>query len=258
MASVNDKLDQIMLYIMENRDINLPQVNIEADTDISLYNASAEDNLEDSDAGESTVVVGDNSVSVEKTKLGVESESNVYEVPPVPIQILLEPTCRASSEVRQKHRKRKSICGVKSLRKRPLPKRRRRGPTLQRHSCEEFNVGDNGEDYEEPPVLTLPCRIAKDSNRRPQSMPILLPEGVRPEEEFSERKVQDKEEILLQENRKDDALIGIKRENFSTGMHGRDFSKVGFFCLCGAKFTGAGGLYVHQVKTMENEKVFKY
>lgn len=253
MASVNEKLDQIMVYIMENREINIPQVNIEADTDLSLYNASAEDNQEDSDTGEKAVMVADN--PVQETNPGLES--NVYEVPTAPIQILLKSNGRSASEVRLKHRKRKSGCIVKSLRKRSLPKRRRRGPTLQCHSCEEFKGGDNMENYEEPPILTLPCRIAKDSNRRPQSMPILLPEGVRPEEDFSGQKVKVHEEVLLQQNKKDDALIGIKRENFSTGMHGRDFSKLGFFCLCGAKFTGAGGLYVHQVKTMENEKVLE-
>lgn len=253
MTSVNEKLDQIMICIMENREINLPQVNIEADTDISLYNASAEDNLEDSDAGERAVVVADK--PMQETKPG--EDSNVYEVPTAPIQILLKSTGRSASssngEVRLKHRKRKSGCSIKSLRKRSWPKRRKRGPTLQCHSCEEFNGGDNGEHYEEPPVLTLPCRIVKDSNRRPESMPILSPEGVRQEQAFSEGKVKVNEEN--QENKKDDALIGIKRENFSTGVHGRDFSKLGFFCLCGAKFTGAGGLYVHQVKTMENEKV---
>lgn len=52
-------------------------------------------------------------------------------------------------------------------------------------------------------------------------------------------------------------VVGIRTEkefSHSQVRHARDFMRPGFACVCGAKFTGAGGLYVHQVKNMENEK----
>lgn len=243
----NGKLDQIIDAIMGNRrsaSTTAPEISEDSNSSSnnSLYSASCEDNQEDSDAMAPSELL-DLNKNLEKL--------------PIDISIKSSPSSKTVNYQQQRaSRKRKIMCNSRNMQKHPRHRQQCYENTLKNEYQNQYESEEDCSDEEDkPPVLSLPCRIAKQAWSRPESMPILLPE-----EDFRQVSQQpikvEPVSVPKREGRKDDALIGIKKENLCAEIHGKDFSKPGFVCVCGAKFTGAGGLYVHQVKAMENEKFF--
>ncbi|ODN04470.1 Zinc finger and BTB domain-containing protein 49 [Orchesella cincta] len=169
-------------------------------------------------------------------------------------------------------------------RKRSVLKKSKNEKVLQVLDVKQID-GLKDQDHPPPPALSLPSRLAKGNQKRSDTMPKLIPEhfvlrqcsqrmNLSNDVSAGSFKIAKLTQAGVQTRRssKAEALMDVEnipphhlseiKMNAATSAspmlvnvpHCRDESKPGFTCVCGSKFSGAGGLYVHCVKTMEDEK----